>query len=240
MTIQDIKTKPSYEPLKSNGFTDSQIVIYYTLPITERKTFFNRIKNGESAIITPSKPSEVVTQKCTKLSILRMANEYMDKDFEVRGKTYNMRGMGWSFRTNTRKRAFGICKYGRGGKFIELSEWLILNTDKSFNDWVDTMLHEIAHAIDVEIRGRSSHDNHWRGIALTIGCNGKRCGTAKYTEEGKAASKYTLVCPNGHTQPSHKKSRLVAQGRSACGKCCKELNGGRFSKEYVWKQIQNY
>ena len=47
MTIEQIKSTPSYEPLKRNGFTDANIITYYTLTsIGERKIFFAKVKCG--------------------------------------------------------------------------------------------------------------------------------------------------------------------------------------------------
>ena len=42
---------------------------------------------------------------------------------------------------------------------------------------VNTMLHELAHAIDFCIRGKSNHDNTWRTLAKEIGCDGRTKGS---------------------------------------------------------------
>ena len=252
MTIEQIKKLPSYEPLKRNGFTDNDIVHYYGLSISERKMFFNQVKNGgvERLIQTPSDPQNEGTQKCTQVSVAsvrRMEMEMMDKDFVIDGVTYNMNKLGWEFLFNTNRTRFGVCakrirrnfstnKYYMTDKSIELSQWLIVNSDASYDKWVDTMLHEIAHAIDSEINTdcKSSHGYKWVRIAKMIGCNGERCGRAKVDAK---ASKYTLKCNScGKETASHKRKKR----QSACGDCCRKYSGGKYDSKYVLEQIQNY
>lgn len=175
---------------------------------------------------------------CTTLNqdlkeINKLALNHMATDFEYNGSTYNMLDLGWCFEFNDRKRALGLCSKRR--KTIYLSKWLIENSDNGIDTWNNTILHEIAHAIDFEIRGRSAHDYHWRRIAKTIGCDGQRCSVVDYAKDVQA--KYTTKCDNcGRETPSHKRSKRIEQGRVACGKCC----NGTFNKKYVLRQIQNY
>lgn len=67
---------------------------------------------------------------------------------------------------NQHKRSFGICYYGKIKK-IELSEFLCKNMKEK--EVKDTILHEMAHAIDAGIRGHSNHDKEWKKIASEIG-----------------------------------------------------------------------
>ena len=186
------------------------------------------------------------TQMSTKVSkskVQDMALELMEKDFEVRGRVFNMNELGWRFSFSTHKSRFGQCSFRRVGfgdnrsitnKRLYLSQWLIQNSSKTFAEWKNTMLHEIAHAIDGEIRYTTNHDYRWKSIALAIGCDGKRCSSA---EIDARASKYTLVCPNcGKETASHKKKRRL----SACGQCCRDYNNGKFSMEFKLIQEQNY
>ena len=107
--------------------------------------------------------------------------------------------------------------------------------------WINTMVHEIAHAINYMLGGRN-HDWQWKDIFITLGGNGKRTSSdavfSKLIE--KPISKYTTVCPNGHEKPRHKFSKSVAEGRIACGKCCKEFNNNKYDKRFTLKLIQNY
>tara|TARA_R110000851_G_scaffold330265_1_gene502903 strand:+ start:198 stop:791 length:594 start_codon:yes stop_codon:yes gene_type:complete len=187
------------------------------------------------------------TQMCTVDSVKRKAMEYMGKDFIIDGIAYNMNALGWKFSFNNTKTTFGQCSKSirrnfstsetyMTNKSIKLSEWMIINSDVPFEKWVDTILHEIAHAIDSEINAdcKSSHGYSWVRIAKMIGCNGERCGSAKVDAR---ASKYTLKCIScGREKASHKKKRKVL----ACGKCCVKFNNSRYSLDYKFEQIQNY
>ena len=234
MTIEQIKSTPSYEPLKRNGFTDANIITYYTLTsIGERKIFFAKVKCG--ALNDVKIETKVIVPKVEKTSlneVRMMAKELMGKAFTIYGKTYVMNQYGWRFSFNNNKTSYGKCK--SRGKKIELSQWLLENSDKDLKAWENTMLHEIAHAIDIEIRGKSDHTYKWRDIALSIGCDGERCGKAKIEAKN---SKYTLKCNTCKKErPSHK----IKRRKTACGKCCDKYNGGRYSEAYVLVQIRNY
>ena len=39
-------------------------------------------------------------------------------------------------------------------------------------DGFDTVAHELAHCLDYVIRGTTYHDEHWRELALAMGCDG--------------------------------------------------------------------
>jgi len=186
-------------------------------------------------------PMVVGTQMCTLNNIEDMALDLLGQDFEYNGNTYNLVDYGWHFRFGNTKRALGRCihrTYSRKG-IIELSQWVIENSEETYDKWVNTMLHEIAHAIDVIIRGKSSHDWKWRSIALAIGCDGERTTSLEFKDlVNNPISKYTMICPNGHTRPSHK--RKSSHSRQSCGKCNKERGLTGFNNAFLLKQIQNW
>ena len=176
------------------------------------------------------------TTNVTISDVRQLANKYMSTTFTYRGKEYNMLELGWRFEFGTKRRALGTCKMS--SKIIVLSKWMIENSENGMATWNNTILHEIAHAIDFEIRGTSKHDWQWRSIALAIGCNGERCSSVTHKENVK--SKYTIKCNScGYERVGHKRSKRVEQGRLSCGKCYK-TNGGVFSEAIVLQQIQNY
>ena len=149
-------------------------------------------------------------------------------------KVINLLDLGWCFEFNTRKRAAGLCSKRR--KTIYISKWLLgQNLHKSL-EFENTLRHELAHAIDFEIRGTSDHGQVWKFIARKVLCTAERCFTSEQigvTEK----TKYTLICDTcKKEQPSHKR----LQRSTACGKCCKEHNRGRYDEKYVLRQIQNY
>ena len=251
-TIDNIQEAPSYKALTRNGFTDANVVKYYNMPSSfNRMTYFKQIKEGISAVVEKVAPQPIIekegTQMCTEpLSrrVDKMIKECLNKNFLVDGNYYNMNALGWRFSYNNNKSRFGVCKtrYRRSHtsferilveKRLEISLWSINNTNGDFAFWLDTMLHEIAHAIDHEINATSDHSYRWVRIARAIGCNGERCGHAKIDTD--AVTKYTISCPNNHDRPSHKFSRKIANGRTSCGKC-----SNKFDRRYLLTQTQNY
>jgi len=240
--LTNIHTARSYEALKRNGFSDIDVVAYYGTPIADRPMMLRqrqvKIDTRQTVL-----PSEQGTQKCTAKAdidaIRDMALEYMEKDWIYRGRVFNLSKLGWSFNFFDRKGANGMCSSYR--KKIFLSAWIIENGEREMEGWINTMVHEISHAINNILGGRG-HDRQWRTIFLSFGGSGDRCSKdVTFTDLiNNPKSKYTLICPNGHTSLSHKLSRVAQRGGKACGVCCREHNGGKFSSKYILKQIQNY
>jgi predicted SprT family Zn-dependent metalloprotease len=140
----------------------------------------------------------------------------------------------WVFKFDNARKRFGQCKWGRGQYIISLSKHLTLLN--GIDQIRDTILHEIAHALDVEDRGYSNHDANWRQIALRIGCNGERCYSSK--EVVQPESKYTVKCTNCENE--FKAMRKPRRSSNACGKCCKKYNGGQYTPKFNLVYIQNY
>jgi hypothetical protein len=86
------------------------------------------------------------------VTIKKLALEYMSNDFVYRGNVYNMAKLGWRFVFHTKKTALGTCSKSR--KTVALSSWIIENSENPLSTWKNTILHEIAHAIDFEVRGK--------------------------------------------------------------------------------------
>ena len=86
-----------------------------------------------------------------------------------------------------------------------------LNGEK---DVVDTILHEIAHAL---VGLKAGHGPIWQRKAREIGCNGLRCfGDEVITPKAK----YVAECKNGHQFEAHRKP----SSRRSCSRCCKTFN----------------
>jgi predicted SprT family Zn-dependent metalloprotease len=81
----------------------------------------------------------------------------------------------WSFAYNRGKRTLGLCIYQR--RAIELSIHFVLRN--SPEEIVDTILHEIAHALVGPAHG---HDRVWKAKCLAIGARPVRCGQADMPE----------------------------------------------------------
>jgi predicted SprT family Zn-dependent metalloprotease len=137
----------------------------------------------------------------------------------------------WKFFFGKTKRCFGRCWYGRRGYWIELS--LPLTKMNSVEHVTSTLLHEIAHALDVEQRGFSNHDKNWKKIARSIGHSGNRC----YSDDViRPKSKYTLTCPNCKVQSNKHRYHTDV----ACGKCCRKYNNGKWTADYILEVKKNY
>ena len=71
-------------------------------------------------------------------------------------------------------RRFGVCKYK--GKSIGMSSHFLNSPTTTIQLVKNTLLHEIAHAL---VGGQHHHDKVWMKMALSIGCDGCRCGKGK-------------------------------------------------------------
>jgi len=120
----------------------------------------------------------------------------------------------WSFAFDRSKVRFGKCDYRR--KQISLSRYLVeLNGEEEIRD---TILHEIAHALAPRGAG---HGPVWRSLALSIGCNGRRC----YGHEvARPAPKYRGTCPSCRRVIYRHRRTVIA-----CGRCA-----GVFDPKYVF------
>jgi predicted SprT family Zn-dependent metalloprotease len=176
-----------------------------------------------------------VNTKTSAAEITAFANELLAVTWEMRASrtlrtNFNLKDLGWGFEFNTRKGSIGLCST-RNKKISISKNWFATNMDKS-HDWEDTLRHEVAHALDIEIRGTSDHSEIWKDVARQVLCDATR--TTGAFEKGD--SKYLIVCPNcDKKQAAHKKRSPT----SACGECCKKYNGNRFSPKYIYKLVVN-
>lgn len=138
---------------------------------------------------------------------------------------------GWGFEWTNRKSCFGLCCCRT--KTIYLSTFLLPTINDVSAE--DTIKHEIAHALDFEERGKSDHSWRWKAWAIKVGAESTRTGSHDYKDAliyAAEASKYKLVCPNGHVFPSHRKRYRTV----SCSICCP----GRFNENFLMTQVRNY
>lgn len=141
----------------------------------------------------------------------------------------------WGFKFDNAGRRFGYCKYTT--LTISLSEEMVLlNWEERKEEVIDTILHEIAHAL-VRVRfGRKDkygrpikgHGSEWKAVCVEIGARPIRC----YSPENVkiVQGKYIYKCPHcGKEFHYHKRKKC----KSACGDCCKKYNNNRFSDKYI-------
>lgn len=78
----------------------------------------------------------------------------------------------WNFRFDSAKRRWGLCDHQ--AKTISLSRHFVELNGESVV--MDTILHEIAHAL---VGPEHGHNSVWRNQAKAIGCSGTRTKTAQ-------------------------------------------------------------
>jgi len=130
---------------------------------------------------------------------------------------------GWVFRFNRRKRAMGLCVAPRGGRpgRIELSIYFVeKNSDAEI---LDTILHEIAHAL---VGSDHGHDAVWQAKCLEIGAVPKRCGMAEMP-----IGSWRAVCPT--CQKNFHRHRRPAQPNAYFCRTCGPERGRIAWKKYV-------
>ena len=130
---------------------------------------------------------------------------------------------GWCFDFDQAKRRFGCCNYTK--KEITLSAPMTLINDEA--QVVDTILHEIAHALVGHGHG---HDSVWKAKCREIGAKPERC----YTDEDTTliAGKYQAVC--GGCGKTHTRHKRVPRGRRTACLCQNHI------KDWNKKQLLEY
>ena len=143
----------------------------------------------------------------------------------------------FDFQFNNSKTSLGKCRYGNH-RVIFLSRWFVLNNSKE--EIIDTILHEIAHALDFYDRGTSDHGKNWRKHCVRIGCVPKSC--SENTIKPNNHYKYVDTCGCGITYRRH---RVRRHSLYRCPKCQQELYvNDRYSKllekEPILAEIYGY
>ncbi len=176
----------------------------------------------------------------TAKEIEKLANDLLNETWRIDvfrfqdAKVINLALVGWKFEFNTRKRAAGLCS--KREKTIYVSKWLFDQNPHKSLEFENVLRHELAHALDFEIRGTSDHGRVWKLIARQVLCTAERCFTSEQIGVTET-TKYTLICDNcGKRQPRHK----AMTRHSACGKCCNEHNFGRYTDKFKMRVVQNY
>jgi predicted SprT family Zn-dependent metalloprotease len=106
----------------------------------------------------------------------------------------------WAFRFNTNVRRAGVCHY-RPGR-IELSAHFVeRNSDAEV---LDTILHEIAHAL---VGPRHGHDAAWKAKCVEIGARPRRCYDRAVD---MPTGKWRATCPSCSTEyDRHRRPRRL-------------------------------
>lgn len=120
---------------------------------------------------------------------------------------------GWQFAFDLAPARGGICRHA--AKQITLSVTFCLKAPKE--DIVDTILHEIAHAI---VGPNHGHDDTWKTAARRIGCTAKRCHQVDHTPP-----RWRGKCECGQKWKRLRLSRRARTGQ--CPKCNSKIEWKR-------------
>jgi len=151
-----------------------------------------------------------------------------DKAFSVLRGEMNKQGLNnWSIGFNNRKSSAGLTNLKKHS--IVLSRFLLMFA--SDDQILDTMRHEIAHAIDYEQRGFTNHDRFWKLVARRVGANPQRV-VEDDSWAKKIPSKYTYVCERcGYSVNVNR--RLKNMDHRFCGVCYRK---GFKNSHFIIKQ----
>jgi predicted SprT family Zn-dependent metalloprotease len=135
----------------------------------------------------------------------------MLRQMETR-RLMNAHGLrGWRLKVDNAKKRFGQCCYSTqtisiAQRHYEVSPW---------SEVLDTVLHEIAHAL---VGPGHGHDRVWKAKCVEIGANPVRCGKTA-TEGYHSDASYSATCAGcGHT---HYRYRRPRAGRRYWCKCAR-------------------
>jgi len=131
--------------------------------------------------------------------------------------------LGWEFAWDKAVTRFGACHYQR--ERITLSR--VLTPLQPRSHVVDTVLHEIAHAL-VGYNG-CHHGPEWRAMATRLGAN------PEATKHGNLTG-HRFVGRCDHCGNTIQRHRRLNQ---ACGRCCDAHAGGEFDQRFafVWSEV---
>ncbi len=116
----------------------------------------------------------------------------------------------WTIVADRAKTRAGVCRFTK--RQIGLSA--PLTTLHSEGEVLDTILHEIAHAL---VGPQHGHDAVWRAKARAIGCSGERCVSS---DSPRVPGDWVGRCPAGHEKSRHRApTRLMS-----CGECSRRFD----------------
>lgn len=142
--------------------------------------------------------------------------------FQSLFEQYNLKG--WKMGYDKASSRAGACHGSK--KLITLSKHFVLhNTAEEIKN---TIVHEIAHAIDNEDRGYSNHDGRWKAIAIALGDDGSRCYDSEKVVMPEGKHLYACIHCSKEIRYHKRKTRKVA-----CSDCCNKYNGRRYSEKYL-------
>ncbi len=162
--------------------------------------------NVPYSVLTVTEPTQEPAMRLTEVAAV---GKHLIREHEVKSGLK----AGWQFAFDLAPERGGLCRYAE--KQITLSVTYCLKASKE--EIVDTILHEIAHAI---VGPKHGHDATWKAAARRIGCTAERCHHVQHTP------------PRWHGQcgcgQQWKRQRLSQRARTwRCRKCKENIEWKR-------------
>ncbi len=132
---------------------------------------------------------------------------------------HGLAALGWTFAWDKAKLRAGGCHYRT--KVISLSRhYVALNVADRLDDVIDTVLHEIAHALTYLQYGPGGygHGPEWQAICVRIGAKPERCYDSSVV--AMPTGRWLACCPAcGNEYRRHKRLALKHGRYSYCPPC---------------------
>lgn len=112
--------------------------------------------------------------------------------------------VGWTFTLTNARRSAGVCKYNT--RQIGISKALM--AQRSYDDTMMTITHEIAHAI---VGYKHGHDRVWAAKHRELGGNGQRC-----FEHLDTTSPWVGTCEHGKEFAKYRQPKQMDGWRCRC------------------------
>lgn len=117
----------------------------------------------------------------------------------------------WKLDLGYGKSRLGVCTPKK--KTIRISKYLIIH--ESQEQINDTLLHEIAHALEWERHKTHGHGRRWQLIAIEVGAKPNRCASTEVI--ATLETKYTYECSKCHERTNvNRRLRLERRHCSIC------------------------
>ena len=150
------------------------------------------------SLLTATEPTQEPAMPLTEVAAL---GKHLIREHEVKSGLK----VGWQFAFDLAPARGGLCRYR--DKQITLSVTYCQKASKE--EIVDTILHEIAHAI---VGPKHGHGATWKAAARQIGCTAERCHRIQHTPP-----RWHGQCGCGQQWERQRLSQRIRTSR--CGKC---------------------
>jgi len=128
---------------------------------------------------------------------------------------HGLLAQGWKFRLSTAQRQVGVCKYpnSRHRGYIEYSTHFLKADD---HEIIDTILHEIAHALAGHAAG---HNYLWKMYARQVGARPETCVTSSHAAASTVKPNFTIKCPECGWSTTRQRVKRHLIGHMLCPRC---------------------